>query len=70
MWVIFLIGAFVAALMGIVIVWIGHKMLISIKKDDRKFNMESEYKIEGSHTPVWPENFNTGGTPPDKRPTK
>lgn len=41
MWVIFLIGAFIAAVAAMIIMWTGHKIYLSMKRDNRKFDEEN-----------------------------
>lgn len=37
MWVIFIIGAMIAALAAMILMWIGNKIYLSMKKDNKKF---------------------------------
>lgn len=41
MLVIFLAGAFIAAATAMIIVWTGHKMYLSMKRDNRRFDKEN-----------------------------
>ena len=42
MWVIFIIGALIAAMAAIIIMWAGNKIYLSMKKDNRKFEREND----------------------------
>lgn len=42
MWVIFLIGALIAAVVAMIIIWVGHKLYLSMKRDNRKFEEENK----------------------------
>ena len=44
MWIIFLLSVFIIAIMAMVVAWIGHKLLLSMRKDDERFN--KKYKKE------------------------
>lgn len=41
MWVIFLIGAFITAFIAMVIIWVGHKIYLAMKRDNRNFEKEN-----------------------------
>lgn len=42
MWLIFLVSCIVVALAALVVIWIGSFILRSIKRQDRKFDIEME----------------------------
>lgn len=42
MWFIFLISAIIVALVCLLIVWVGHKVYISIKRQNKWYEMEDE----------------------------
>ena len=42
MWVIFIIGAVIAAMAAMIMMWVGHKIYLSMKKDNRKFEREND----------------------------
>lgn len=42
MWVLFLLAVLGYAVLGLIIVWIGNKVINSIKKDNKKANRELE----------------------------
>ena len=47
MWVLFLLAVLGYAVLGLIIVWIGNKVINSIKKDDKKIEKE----LEEDHNP-------------------
>lgn len=47
MWVLFLLAVLGYAVLGLIIVWIGNKIINSIKKDDKKIEKE----LEEDHKP-------------------
>lgn len=42
MWVIFLLSALLIALTSLLIIWIGNRVYLSIKRQNKRFEMEDE----------------------------
>lgn len=42
MWVIFIVSGLIVALAALLIVWIGNKVYISIKRQQKKYELEDE----------------------------
>lgn len=44
MWMIFILSTFIIAFIAMVLVWIGNKLYLAIKRDNQKFDNEIEGK--------------------------
>lgn len=48
MWVIFLLSSIAFALVAMFIIWVGNKVMISMKKQNLKFEKEMKKESEGN----------------------
>lgn len=42
MWVIFILSALIVAMATMIMMWVGHKIYLSMKRDNRKFEREND----------------------------